>query len=324
MYQNYALIKELMVTPYWNIEYKMGSMLAKQIISNFRYHSTIGVEDKPTKEMEALVCKASDIKKFYTENAKRLISEPMHRERAKLFQQKLMVGDARSLHYLDELDDDDQVINLIHVEGPITRNSGGCSYGSKDIRDQVLYCADIQNCMGHIFLLDSGGGSAFSANDFEQAVGAAKKAGQPTVGLIDGLCCSACMELASMLDEVYYVHPKDIIGCIGTYYFDFTLKNGDQNSVTKEVFREVYADVSEDKNLAYRKLAEGDESLVKEQVNKYANEFRERVKKKRPNTPEEWLKGKTLEAAETVGIWTNGQSDLQGCIERILALNSPR
>lgn len=274
--------------------------------------------------MEALVCKASDRKKFYSENAQRLISEPMHRERAKLFQQKLMVGDARSLHYWDELDDDDQVINLLHVEGPITRNGGGCSFGSKDIRDQVLYCAGMQNCIGHIFLLDSGGGSAFSANDFEQAVEAAKKANQPKIGLIDGMCCSACMDFASMLDEVYYVHPKDIMGCIGTYYFDFTLKNGDKNSVTKEVFREVYADVSEDKNLSYRKLAEGDESGVKEQVNKYANEFMERVKKNLPNTPEEWLHGKTLEASETVGIWTMGQSDIQGCIERILALNSPR
>ena len=327
MNESYSFLKEVLTTLVWNIEYTSGTMLARQIRANLLSHTPINqnmTADRLTDKMEVLVCKASDRKQFEKENASRLISEPMHKERAKLFTSKVMVGNARSLSWWDELDEDDQVINLLHVEGPITRNGGACSYGSKDIRDQMLYCADMPNCIGHILLLDSPGGSAFASNDFEQATDAAREAKQPDIGLIDGMCCSACMDLSSMLDEVYYVHPKDMIGCIGTYFSNFTLKNGDQNTITQEVFREVYADVSEDKNLIFRQLAEGDESGVKEWVNKFAQEFRDRVAARRPNTPEEWLKGKTLDASETVGIWTQGQSNLQGCIERILQLNSPR
>lgn len=328
MNQNYSFLKEVLTTLVWNIEYTQGSLLARTLRANLLSHSPIDAQvtyDKTTQQMEVLVCKAADRKKFERENATKLIAQPMFKERAELFTSKVMVGNARSIiSWLDELEEDDQVINLLHIDGPITRNGGACSYGSKDIRDQLLYCAGMPNCIGHILVLDSPGGSAFSSNDFEQGTDAAREAKQPSIGLIDGICGSACFDLSTMLDEVYYTHPKDVIGSIGTYMNDFTLKNGDQNTITQEVFREVYADVSEDKNLIFRQLAEGDESGVKEWVNKFAQEFRDRVKARRPQTPEDWLKGKTLDAAETVGIWTQGQSDLQGCIERILALNSPR
>lgn len=327
MFDTYAFLKEVLTTPAWNIEYTRGAILARQLRTNLLAHSPFTQErtaDKTTNKMEVLVCKSADRKQFERENATRLISQPMYKERAELFTSKVMVGNARELVWWDELEEDDQVINLLHVEGPITRNGGACSYGSKDIRDQMLFCAEMPNCIGHILILDSPGGSAFSSNDFEQATDAVRNAHQPSIGLIDGICASACLDLSTMLDEVYFTHPKDMVGSVGTYMCDFTLKNGDQNTVTQEVFREVYADVSEDKNLIFRQLAEGDESGVKEWVNKYAEEFRERVKARRPETPDEWLHGKTFDASETIGIWTQGQSNLQGCIERILQLNSPR
>ena len=327
MNSSYSFLREVLTTLAWNIEYSAGSALARQLRSNLLAHAPLNEErtiDKTTSKMEILVCKASSRRDFERQHAAQMIANPMYKERAQLFESKVMVGNARSLDWWDELDEDDQVINLLHVEGPITRNGGACSYGSKDIRDQMLYVAGMPNCLGHIIVMDSPGGSAYSSNDFEQATDAARNAKQPSVGLIDGMCCSACFDLSSMLDEVYYTHPKDMIGSIGTYMNDFTLKNGDQNTVTQEVFREVYADVSEDKNLIFRMLAEGDETGVKEWVNKFAQEFRDRVKARRPNTPDEWLKGKTFDAAETVGIWTMGQSDLNGCIERILQLNSQR
>lgn len=321
---NIGLTKELLTNFFWNIEYNAGASIAQTVRSNIASHTpsndTVRTDDKLTPKMEILVRKASDRRQFQKEHALQLTGDKMLQQQASLFTKKVAVGNARSLSWWDEIDDDDDVINLLHVEGPITRNGGACSYGSKDIRDQMLYVANMQNCIGHILLIDSPGGNAFSSNDFEQATDAAKNAKQPTLGLIDGSCFSAAFDLSAMLDEVYFTHPKDGIGCIGTYFCTFTNKNGDQNTITQEVFREIYAEVSSDKNLAFRKLAEGDETLVKEWVGKFANEFRERVKARRPNTPEDWLKGKDLEASETVGIWTQGQSDLNGCIQRILDL----
>lgn len=324
----YSFLKEVLTTPFWNIEYNRGSALARQLRANLLTHAPFASDnrtaDKTTGKMEVLVCKAADRRQFEKENAVKLMSQPLFAEQAKLFHSKVLVGDARSLAWWDELEDDDQVINLLHIEGPVTRNGGACSYGSKDVRDQMMYCAAMPNCIGHILILDTPGGSTNAGPDYDQATDAARAAGQPMIGLIDGICCSMGMEVAVDLDEVYYTHPKNMLGSIGTYFCDFTLKNGDQDTVTQEVFREVYADVSEEKNLFYRQLAEGDESGVKELVNKCAEAFRAKVKARRPNTPDEWLHGKNFDASETVGIWTEGQSNLQGCIERILALNSPR
>jgi hypothetical protein len=58
------------------------------------------------------------------------------------FEDKLYVGNIHRieshLYYEDEeLADDDQIINVVVVDGPITRDGGGCSYGSKDWRDQA-------------------------------------------------------------------------------------------------------------------------------------------------------------------------------------------
>ena len=328
MIESYSFLKEVLTTPFWNIEYNSGSALARQIRANLLTHTPLANDnrtvDKTTAKMEVLVCKAEDRRGFERENAVKLMSQPLYAEQAGLFKSKILVGDARELVWWDELSEDDQVINLLRIEGPVTRNGGACSYGSKDLRDQMIYCSKMPNCIGHIIILDTPGGSTNAGPDYDQATEAARNAGQPLIGLIDGLCCSMGMEVAVDLDEVYYTHPENTVGSIGTYFCDFTLKNGDQDAVTQEVFREVYADVSEEKNLFYRQLAEGDESGVKELVNKCAEKFRAKVKARRPNTPDEWLKGKTFDASETVGIWTEGQSDLQGCIERVLALNSPR
>ena len=58
------------------------------------------------------------------------------------FEDKLYVGNIKRIEsHLrwndEELADDDQIINVIVVDGPVTRDGGGCSYGTKDFRQQV-------------------------------------------------------------------------------------------------------------------------------------------------------------------------------------------
>ena len=59
------------------------------------------------------------------------------------FDDKLYVGNIHRienhLYWRDEeLADDDQIVNVIVLDGPVTRDGDGCSYGSKDHRDQIL------------------------------------------------------------------------------------------------------------------------------------------------------------------------------------------
>lgn len=320
-----SLAKELLTTRLWNIEYATGLSLSRQLAYNINNHIPLSAAYGDTQaaphNTQLLIRKAAERKKFKEQNAVQLVGDPMLKEQAEIFAGQLLIGNATEMHRWRCVDEDDEVINLVHVEGPITREGGACSYGSKEIRDEMLYAAKMPQTIGHIFLINSPGGSCYAANDFEMAIDAAKEAGQPTIGLIDGSCYSAALWLAARLDEVYYVHPQCGIGSVGAMCAFFTNKDGDENVITKERLHIVYAKDSFDKNAEMRESSEGDDTKVEADVAEAAKMFMDDMKRLRPNTPEEWLHGKTFKCHETDGIWTNGRNDLNGCIERILALH---
>ena len=120
---------------------------------------------------------------------------------------------------LDLPDDDEHAqnfpfVSVLSVDGPITRNGGYCSYGSIDHRDMMMRAADHPLCRGHVFVINTPGGSAWAKNDYALAIDYAHSKGQKVIALVDGLCASAGMYLASLCDERYYMNPKDQVGCI--------------------------------------------------------------------------------------------------------------
>ena len=109
---------------------------------------------------------------------------------------------------LDLPDDDEHAqtfpfVSVLSVDGPITRNGGYCSYGSIDHRDMMMRAADHPLCRGHVFIINTPGGSAWAKNDYALAIEYALSKGQKVVALVDGLCASAGMYLASLCDERY-------------------------------------------------------------------------------------------------------------------------
>lgn len=236
------------------------------------------------------------------------------------FENTLIAGDADMIFDYCDIAADDEVINVICVNGPVTRNGDGCSIGSKQQRDKVLRATRMPQVVGHLFMIDTPGGSAFSKNDYSQAIEAAHEAGQPVLALIDGMCCSAGMALASLCDEIYYVHGNDEVGCIGTMAAFYSNKNGDVHTISQETYHELYDPESFEKNLEFRKCAEGDDSMIIEELRKDGEEFRGMVKAHRPNATEEHLHGKVFKAGEVEGILVDGKSDFNGCVARILEL----
>lgn len=219
-----------------------------------------------------------------------------------------------------DIDSADEVINVIVVDGAITRNGGACSVCSKQHCEQLIAASQMPNCIGHIFLLNSPGGAASSVYDYERGINAVHEAGQPCIGLIDNLCASACTRLSAKLDEVYYVHEKNQIGCIGTMAVYTTNKNGDENSITHEVYHEVYADASSQKNGWFRQSAEGDDSGIKEELNRENDIFLAEMRQFRPRCTEEILSGPLYDCKDMEGILVDGKSDFEGCVNRILEL----
>ena len=212
-------------------------------------------------------------------------------------------------------------VSVLTVDGPITRNGGGCSYGSIDHRNMMIRAANHPLCRGHIFIINTPGGSAWAKNDYEQAINYARKLGQPVIAFIDGMCASAGMYLASFCDERYYMHPKDEIGCIGVMASFYTQADGSKNQFTDETYHELYDPESFDKNREFRDIAnDGDsEKLVKE-LAELGVEFRADIKKACPAAKDEHLHGKVFDAEEVKGILMDDQSDFFSCVKRCFAL----
>lgn len=212
-------------------------------------------------------------------------------------------------------------VSVLTIDGPITRNGGGCSYGSIDHRNMMIKAANHPLCRGHIFIINTPGGSAWAKNDYEQAINYARSQGQPVIAFVDGMCASAGMYLASLCDERYYMHPKDEIGCIGVMASFYTQADGSKNQFTDETYHELYDPESFDKNREFRDIAnDGDsEKLVKE-LGELGVEFRADVKKACPAAKDEHLHGKVFDAEEVKGILMDDQSDFFSCVKRCFAL----
>lgn len=212
-------------------------------------------------------------------------------------------------------------VSVLTVDGPITRNGGGCSYGSIDHRNMMINAANHPLCRGHIFIINTPGGSAWAKNDYEQAINYARSQGQPVIAFIDGMCASAGMYLASLCDERYYMHPKDEIGCIGVMASFYTQADGSKNQFTNKTYHELYDPESFDKNREFRDIAnDGDsEKLVKE-LAELGVEFRADIKKACPAAKDEHLHGKVFDAEEVKGILMDNQSDFFFCVKRCFDL----
>lgn len=208
-------------------------------------------------------------------------------------------------------DDTDPYINLMYVTGPITRNGGACSYGSAEHRDMIMEAADDDRCVGHVFFIDTPGGSAWAKNDYRQAIDYAHSKNQPVLAFIDGDCCSAGMYLASMCDGRYFMHPNDEVGCIGTMAAFYTVADGSKNQYDDSTYHELYDPESFDKNKDMRDVAnEGDAKLIVDRLAQLGAEFRTDIMAAFPKAKDEHIHGKVFKASEVEGIFLDGQATL--------------
>ena len=211
-------------------------------------------------------------------------------------------------------------VNVMPVDGPITRNGGACSYGSRDIRDWMMKAADNKFCQGHVLTVNTPGGSAWAKNDFQQGIDYAHARGQRVIAFIDGLCASAGMYLASLCDEVYVMNPKDQLGCVGVMAAFCTMKNGEKYQ-WGETYREYYATKSINKNKEMRDIAENDDAkLLIEELDNLEAEFRADMKAAFPNAKDEHLDGKVFDAKDVMGILCDGEMMLGDVISRVFNL----
>lgn len=240
------------------------------------------------------------------------------------FEDKLYVGNIHRIenHLFwndEELQDDDQVINVVVIDGPVTRDGDGCSYGSKDHRDQILYANTIPQVVGHLFIINTPGGAASSRIDYEQAIADCREKGKPTVAWVDGLCCSAGQLVASLCDRTVVMNGRDTMGCIGTMCAFWGVPNG---AVDQDGYRyiELVSVTTPDKNAEYREASDGKTEKLQEELNILGEEFRETVRQNRPLVKEEHLTGKTFDAQDVMGALVDEIGDYTRALEAVFEL----
>lgn len=221
-----------------------------------------------------------------------------------------VVGDAELLDYYGRLKAEDRVVNLIRLNGPMTRGGAACSYGTMEIRDQIMSSADVPQCKAHIILCNTPGGMATCIQDLRMAVNYAHDHGQKVYMLIDGMCASGGTFASALCDGVYCVNLEDEIGSIGMYCSFFTLADGAENKITSEVYHEYYATASKDKNAWYRAAAEGDMKLIEKETNADLAAMIANIKKDRPAINDEQCTGAMYKMKDVIGSLIDGQTTL--------------
>lgn len=197
-------------------------------------------------------------------------------------------------------------INIVRLTGAMTRGGGDCSYGSRDLRDNIMSAADDADCVGHIIYCHTPGGVAATLRDYRKAINYAHAHGQKVYMYCDGDIASGGTFLSAMCDGVYASNPKDQIGSIGMYRAFFTQKDGDKNTISQETYHEYYASKSTDKNKWYRDAAQGDMQLVAEQTEADLDLLLADLKADRPSILDEQMTGDMYVMEDVVGSLIDG------------------
>lgn len=260
----------------------------------------------------------------YFLSKKGLISKENGKRHAANFEDKLYVGNIHSiedhLYWNDEeLADDDQVINVIKINGPVTRDGGACSYGTKDWRDQILYADTIPQVIGHLFIVNSPGGESACRKDYDLMMEDWRAHKKPAVMYVDGMACSSLVNLGCRCDRVVVRNPKDDFGSIGSMAALWATPDGAKD-VDGSRYIEIVGDNAPEKNDWYRNAAEGDYEKLKAVINKDTDEFRQTVRDNRPLVEDWMLSGNVFEAQQVMPALVDEIGTLDRAIECVFEL----
>jgi len=221
--------------------------------------------------------------------------------------------------YKIDPESENEYISIIKIDGPITKNGGGSSYGMADLAKRLNRFDKNQKIVGHIIHGESGGGSSRAVPIMREAIQNAKK---PVVMFGEDIVGSAMYYIGMAADYMIMNKGTDIVGSIGTM-----LEFGAYPKIAedkKDGFRHIriYASKSTKKNAEFE-AAVNDLNFkpVLDKILNPANErFIEDVRADRPNVQEKELTGETFEANQVIGTLIDEVGNFETAINKVLEL----
>ena len=209
-------------------------------------------------------------------------------------------------------------VNVVNLKGLMTRHDGECNYGTRTIARHLREADEDKSIIGHIIVIDSGGGAANSVPDLAEAIEALEK---PCVAFVDGMMCSAAIYAGSYCDYIIANREDDRVGCVGTMIQIVDYPKSGQIS-TGEISVRVYADGSEEKNQDYEEALQGNIQMIKDDVlNPLNAKFVEAMKTNRALSDNTLLKGKTYFAKDVVGTLIDEIGGFKTAMAKVVSLS---
>lgn len=208
-------------------------------------------------------------------------------------------------------------IAMYNFDSVITKHGGMSHYGTVDISKQFSQMEANDNVIGHIFKIESGGGSS-NAIQYIREVSAKGKRSKSLVVYAEDVMASAAMYIASDADYII-VNSKDaMVGSIGTMISLEGFKNGEKDENGK-VHARIYATKSVNKNHEFEKaINESNYELIRSSLLDPTNEiFIKDMEANRPNIRSIEKTGQIFRAEDVVGTLIDSIGNFQSAIDKV-------
>lgn len=214
-----------------------------------------------------------------------------------------------------------EAIGVINLDGPITKNGGASSYGTKQLSNTMLQMSKDERVKGFIINVDSGGGSSAAVNLMVDAINEVKKS-KPVYSVVSkgGMAASAAYGIASAAHKMYSEEEMNIVGSVGTMIsFEGRASNTTSPDGIKNIV--LYATKSTEKNKAFNEALNNDnyDLLISELLDPINESFINTVQSNRPQLKgTNFDNGHTVFAKDGIGTFIDGIASFDEVVNMVL------
>ena len=216
----------------------------------------------------------------------------------------------------------EEKVGIIQVHHPIFKYDQVCGpNGTQTIMSVLEGWRNDASIIGVVMDFNSGGGQVSGTPEIANYIFNYDK---PLVSYSNDVVCSAAYYMYAASNYRMLNEFADVVGSIGVMTQGINMKGVIEKQGGK-VF-EIYSDLSPEKNIASRKLQEGDERYVIEKtLNPLAEKFHSDMKRFLPNISEKALKGDVFSPKEAIqeGL-VDSFGTLQNAIDKVFELSNAK
>lgn len=155
--------------------------------------------------------------------------------------------------------------------------------GLDDIAQAIADADKNESIVGSVLLMNTPGGTVQSWIRIEEVLRSRKK---PCIAVVDGMCASAGVYVASLCDKVIALNKVCQIGSIGVMAHIIDTREAEKKQGIRII--EVYPPESKWKNKAVNEALDGDtEALIREELSPLAQRFQQVVRERRKQLDEQ-------------------------------------